>query len=243
MSIRLMSLVWDVEFPTATQMLVALKLADYANDDGASIFPANSTLAAKARCSESTVKVTLKALRSAGILRLVRQGGNGPKDTNEWSLNVSMLIALAKGEATISGCSDVIEIDGYMDELPLDFKGSTKGSNSDPLVSTRGQTGALRGQPAGSKGSAGRPQSINNHHKDSSDAQERASDECARAPCALPAITVEHGTAAHSAWVEHLVATGRASVAKEARQGTIIVSARWPTSDAQFHGMARRTTA
>ena len=43
MSIKLMSIVWEVPFPTATQMLVCLKLADYANDDGTSIFPANTT--------------------------------------------------------------------------------------------------------------------------------------------------------------------------------------------------------
>ena len=30
MSIRLMSLVWEIPFPTSTQMLLALKLADHA---------------------------------------------------------------------------------------------------------------------------------------------------------------------------------------------------------------------
>lgn len=184
MSIRLMTLVWEVPFPTATQMLVCLKLADYANDLGGSIFPANGTLAEKARCSESTVKVTIKALRACGLLYLVRAGGNGPRDTNEWMLNVPMLKALADGAATIKGCSDTLEIDGFdgdvSDVQDSENKGSEKGSKTDPLGGVRGQSGELRGQPTGAKGSAGKPQSINNHQIETSGTRERASDKDAR---------------------------------------------------------------
>lgn len=181
-----MSVVWEVPFPTATQMLICLKLADYANDHGGSIFPANSTLADKARCSESTVKVTIKALRACGILHLVRAGGNGPRDTNEWVLNVPMLKALADGSAVITGCSDTLEIDGFSVEVSdvqePENKGSEKGSKINPFTTVRGQSGELRGQPTGAKGSAGKPQSINNHQKDTSGSRESASDEGARSP-------------------------------------------------------------
>lgn len=194
MSIRLMSVVWEVPFPTATQMLICLKLADYANDDGGSIFPANGTLADKARCSESTVKVTIKALRSCGLLCLVRQGGNGPRDTNEWMLNVPMLKALADGSATIGGCSDTLEIDGFSGGDPMENKGSEKGSKTNPFTELRGQSGELRGQPTGSKGSAGKPQPINNHQIDTSGSRGRAGDEGAR-------------TSAHEA-VPHLIVRG-----------------------------------
>ena len=34
MSIRLMTLVWDVRWPTQNHLLVMLKLADHANDEG-----------------------------------------------------------------------------------------------------------------------------------------------------------------------------------------------------------------
>lgn len=190
MSIRLMSVVWEVPFPTATQMLVCLKLADYANDHGGSIFPANGTLADKARCSESTVKVTLKALRACGLLCLVRAGGNGPRDTNEWMLNVPMLKALADGSATITGCSDTLEIDGFAGDVSdvqdSENKGSEKGSKTDPLGRLRGQSGELRGQPTGSKGSAGKPQSINNHQIETSGTRERASDKDARSSRSTP---------------------------------------------------------
>ncbi|NOU07114.1 MAG: helix-turn-helix domain-containing protein [Hyphomicrobiaceae bacterium] len=239
MSIRLMSVVWEVPFPTATQMLICLKLADYANDHGGSIFPANSTLADKARCSESTVKVTIKALRACGLLYLVRAGGNGPRDTNEWMLNVPMLKALADGTATMSGCSDTLEIDGFEGEVSnvqdYENKGSEKGSKTDPLSGVRGQSGELRGQPTGAKGSAGKPQSTNNHHLDSSGAPKRASDKGARAPGAQAnprpsqMIAKADCPSEYEAWLEHYRKYGTKGQVKFFEDhGQVLAPTMWP---------------
>lgn len=234
-----MSLVWEVPFPTATQMLVCLKLADYANDLGGSIFPARGTLADKARCSDSTVKVTLKALRACGLLCLVRAGGNGPRDTNEWMLNVPLLKALSDGSATITGCSDTLEVDGFHSEVPgaqdSENKGSEKGSKTDPLDTVRGQSGELRGQPTTRKGSVGNPQSTNNHHLDSSGAPERASGKGARAPGAQAnlsphqMITKADCPDEYAAWLEHYRKHGTKGQVKFFEDyGQVLAPTMWP---------------
>lgn len=229
MSVRMMTLVWDVPFPTSTQMLIALKLADYSNDHGTSIFPANETLANKARCSETTVKTTLKVFRECGLLHLLRKGGNGPKDTNEWALNVPLLRALGTGDCTIEGCSTVLEIAG---ELPVD----NKGSNSDPLAAVRGQSDGLRGQPTGSKGSAHGPQTINNHQIESPDrVRDQKNDDFDLKGSGRPAqpelrITATDG----SRWLAWLGTMTPADVARAETAGEIFTTANWPREDAKL---------
>lgn len=224
-----MTLVWDVPFPTSTQMLIALKLADYSNDHGTSIFPANETLANKARCSETTVKTTLKVFRECGLLHLTRKGGNGPKDTNEWALNIPLLRALGTGDCTIEGCSTVLEIAG---ELPVD----NKGSNSDPLATVRGQSDGLRGQPIGPKGSAHGPQTINNHQIEPPDRarakKNDALDLKGSGKTAQPEIhlTVRDG----SKWEAWLGTMTPADVARAEASGEIYTTANWPREDARL---------
>ncbi len=82
MSIRVMSLVWEINFPTHSQKLIALKLADYASDHGASIFPAVSTLARHTGSDERTVQRVMKAFRDCGLIELVKEGGAGPNYLN-----------------------------------------------------------------------------------------------------------------------------------------------------------------
>lgn len=246
MSIKLMSIVWEVPFPTSTQMLIALKLADYANDDGTSIFPANETLATKARCSETTVKTTLKVLRDCGLLVLVKQGGSGPRSTNEWSLNVAMLKALASGQMTIDGCSTVLEIDG---EEPVD----NKGSEFAPLDELRGQSEGLRGQSTGSKGSAHRPQPFTNHQLEPS-TRERASEalnlDLKGSGKAQFELTPADG-AKWDAWIDHLAKGDNPGLAAQAREsGLILTSSKWPAEGSRVyrvahpkHGLADRSKA
>ena len=223
MSIRMMTIVWDVPFPTSTQMLIALKLADYSNDHGTSIFPANETLASKARCSESTVKTTLKVFRACGLLMLLKQGGSGPKSTNEWALNVPLLKALASGICTIDGCSTVLEIDG---EMPVE----NKGSEFDPLDQKRGQFDALRGQPTDAKGSAHRPQSTNNHQIDPSTREgARKADDLILKRSGEPEIAVSVGEMQWESWIAHLSEHDPPKAEQAKAAGQIFVTGRWPS--------------
>jgi hypothetical protein len=102
MSIRLMSEIWDIEFPTSTQLLIALKLADYANDEGDSIYPAKSTIARKAQCSERSVFRVIGAFLDCGLLELIREGG-GRGNTVEYGLNLPLIAELKNGTKRLEG--------------------------------------------------------------------------------------------------------------------------------------------
>jgi hypothetical protein len=194
MSIALMSVVWRVPFPTSAQMLIALKLADYANDEGAKIYPSKATLAAQARCSESTVKATLRLFREAGLLIVIEAGGQGPHDTTRYQLNVGLINALATGEVLVSGTSTELVF-----EWPEDSE--KKGSELDPLA-FQGVSGLpVRGQWAARKGSVGNPQSTINHQEPP--ARERAG-ATQSAPASRAAEKTIRVTSADPGWPQWL---------------------------------------
>jgi len=57
------------ESPLEVAILVAL--ADFADDDGASVFPSVETLARRARCSRRSAERALRALRDRGVIKPV----------------------------------------------------------------------------------------------------------------------------------------------------------------------------
>lgn len=182
MSIRLMSLVWDIPFPTSTQMLLALKLADHAEDDGSSVYPGKASLAERARCSVSTVKNTLRLMREAGLLIVVREGGKrGPHDTTEYQINVGLLKAISDGLVMITGNSDSIV-------LAWSESSGNMGSEFDPVRFYPGSGQAVPGQPADATRVAGSPQLINKHHYPSARARagEPKSSPASLAPATKP---------------------------------------------------------
>lgn len=188
MSIRLMSLIWEIEFPTHAQKLVALKLADYAADNGSSIFPAVNTIAKHTGSDERTVQRVLKAFRGCGLLELVKEGGTGPKSTNQWMLNVPLLVALAYGECAITGSASELEIEGETKGDILSSKGDIL-SADDALRVTNSR---LRVASTTSKGGSGATQSTNNHQLDSS-TRERA--------CAIESATAHRAEGESAALV------------------------------------------
>lgn len=159
MSIRLMSVVWEIDFPTQSQKLIALKLADYASDNGASIFPAVNTIAKHTGCDERTVQRVMKAFRACGFLSLIKEGGTGPKATNQWQLNVPVLVSLAyKDWRFVGGAADLeIEGEGMGDIL------SDKGDILSADEALRVTNTTLRVTPVSAKGDTGVTQSTNNH--------------------------------------------------------------------------------
>lgn len=237
MSIRLMTMVWDITFPTQAQKLIMLKLADYASDAGGSIFPATETLADKSGCDERTAQRALKAFRDVGLINLVRQGGNGPKDTNEWKLNVQLLGWLAEGVVSLVGGATTLEIDGEIPSVMGDTLSPSKGDNKGDILSSRVTSDPKRVTPVSAKGGNGVTQSVNNHQIEPSCAHERASDGTARAPSAskpVPQFTVTPDDPSWSSWLKWMNENGHdalAEAAEEARR--IIVHSRWPKPDSQ----------
>lgn len=219
-----MTLVWDVQFPTQSQLLIALKLADFANDDGSSVYPSRNRLAANCQCSESTVKNTLRAFREIGLLHVVEEGGNGPRDTTKYAWNMRLVGALIDGDCSIRGGATDLEIE-WSEAV------DNKGSKFDPLEPVRGQSDELRGQPVAAKGATGYPQPINTHHKEPS-ARERAGATQTAPAVARPLIVVRAGDISWSAWLD-VIATraGEASKLAAERSGCITAAGRWPRAD------------
>lgn len=75
MSIKLMAQLWEHADVTGSELLVLLALADFANDDGSSIYPAMKTIASKARLSVDQARRVVHKLIDSGVLELVEQGG------------------------------------------------------------------------------------------------------------------------------------------------------------------------
>lgn len=91
MSIHVTSTVWRHFVGTGGELLLALALADYADDAGESIFPSIQTLAAKTRQSESTVKRQLREFRASGWLLSVAGASGGRHNTREHRINPDWL--------------------------------------------------------------------------------------------------------------------------------------------------------
>ena len=231
-----MTLVWDIPFPTQAQKLIALRLADYASDDGGSVFPARDTIADKVGCGESTVKRTLRAFRSCGLLQLVREGGGARTSTNEWLINVPLLKALAEGECRIEGGADEITIEG---EAPCAEPVDVGGAILTPLNGEGGPSGAQGGPRVTRRGATSGPQLTNNHQLDSSGAGARASDaDASRAPRAeklAPSITVRR---TDPSWDDWVASVDLETAERMQRAGEFAATKRWPGGDARIVSLA-----
>lgn len=90
MSAKLSGMVFDRYPVGGGEMLLALKLADNAHDDGTHIFPSVATMAEKTRQSERAVQYQLRRMQKSGWLILVRPargGRNGAGYPAEYRIN------------------------------------------------------------------------------------------------------------------------------------------------------------
>lgn len=142
MSAFLLGIGFRADMGTCARKLVLLKLIDACEDDGSRIFPAISTIARAAQCSSRQVQRELQAFREIGLIRLVREGGKGPRSTNEYALDLDLLTRLGKeGWAIVTAAGTVAEAENKGDTVsPLDD--GEKGDTGD----------AVRVTPATDKG-------------------------------------------------------------------------------------------
>lgn len=235
-----MTTVWKVPFPTSTQMVIALKLADHAKDDGADIFPGRSSLAARARCSESTVKTTLKLLREAGILIVVEEGGTkGPHHTTRYQMNVPLLEAIAKGDLDLSGSSDSLKIEWSEDS-------GKRGSKFDPLEFYPGSRLSTPGQPAVATRVASPPQTITNHKEPSKRASAQSCNSNFGSEGGRMAIALSQSSdpAEWKAWMEWLAKKGRDDLLSAAQAaGRMTTGSRWPRAESPVPTINRPITS
>lgn len=96
MSVKIMAMVFAGKFGTPTRKVLALALADHADDDGASIYPSIARLAEKCEIDRRTVQRQLRAFEEEGLLAVVSLGGTRGKDTREWKFDLTKLAILAE---------------------------------------------------------------------------------------------------------------------------------------------------
>ncbi|MBU9581350.1 helix-turn-helix domain-containing protein [Burkholderia multivorans] len=87
MSIKVQTMVWDRYPGEDHELLLALKLADYCDDNGEHIFPSIETMAEKTRRSARAVQYQIKSMVERGWLILVANAGGGRGRTCEYRIN------------------------------------------------------------------------------------------------------------------------------------------------------------
>jgi hypothetical protein len=92
MSGKIVGMVFDFYPARGNELLLAVKLADNAHDDGTHIFPAVATLADATRQSERSVQYQIQRMLASGWLELVREArgggrGGGPGRAREYRIN------------------------------------------------------------------------------------------------------------------------------------------------------------
>lgn len=185
-------LCYRAKFGCPKRKAVAVAMGDHAHDDGTSIYPSVRRLSAKVEWSERTVQRVLRELEAIGVLVVVEVGGNGPKDTREWSFDMEILSDLADGHLEIVDKGDC--------ESPIE------GDSLSPIELLRVSTRPIRVTGSTPKGDSAVTRTLTNH-KEPSGARVRASDKSARASAAQaePASTIQITRAEHpeafAAWL------------------------------------------
>lgn len=145
MSVEVMSQVFKRYPNGGGEMLLALALADHADDLGCNVFPSVQRLAEKTRQSLRTVQYQLRKMEAEGWLVLVSSGGKGAGDTREYQINSDWL----------SGVD--------FSDLPKAEK-QNKGANFAPLEGCNPEQ--IRVQSGANKGAiAVAPESSDNHQR------------------------------------------------------------------------------
>lgn len=94
MSVKAMSLVWDLDCPARlgqkefkpSHKYVLIAYADHADHNGKNIYPAVATIARKTGLDDRTVQRLTHDLKEMGLLV---EDGEGPRGTNRWALPYS----------------------------------------------------------------------------------------------------------------------------------------------------------
>ena len=225
-----MSLVWEIKFPTLSQKVTLLKLADHATDEGEGVFPANDSLAYQLGSEKRSVQRWIKSLEQAELITLVHRGGNGPGDTNRWQINVDNVIALALREKSLEGQNgDLYLVDKKDDNLP-------------PSIFARVTRAAVRVQSTTHKGDTGVTRTTNNHQLESSRACARGSED-PPAPSARgkPKLVIAQSDPQWSRWMAHLHEKGDADLLDAVvLAGQVEASSRWPGPEVEIFTKASK---
>lgn len=137
MSIRIMTFVWDMDLTNPIRKLIALKLADNANDEGV-CWPSIPTIARQANCSERSVKTHISNLVESGFMSIRKSKGRN----NVYQIDTSALFAPVRQIPDTSAGDSlpvVQEIPKPVQELPPNHK---EPSNKPSINNIKGKPNA-----------------------------------------------------------------------------------------------------
>jgi hypothetical protein len=100
MSIHVISPVMRKRWGSPSRKIVAIKLADVANEDGTSIYPSIHTVASEAELSERQVQRIIDDFRKSGLLIVVRQGGGRNRPT-EYRFDLEAIERLPEAKPSV----------------------------------------------------------------------------------------------------------------------------------------------
>ncbi len=95
MSLDVAKLMWRLDMPSSVK-LVAVRLADYANDDGSNVYPGVERLADECGISQRSVQRHLRHFENLGILVVVANAGGGRGRATEFRIDVERVTQLCR---------------------------------------------------------------------------------------------------------------------------------------------------
>ena len=234
MSVRISALVWDADFPTQSQKLVALKLADHASDDGGNIYPAVASIAARTGCGRSTVIDVLNVFKDCGLLIEVAKRTNAP---TIYRFHTGALKAISMGLLKLVGSAKGIVIEETTEDATQDPESETLLADAVPSPQGGPVSGPLarlgvqlvdgrvqwldRGGPT-----AGPKPSLNHQEPSKSETSKIDLNKEEKPRPARPAIVIRRSDQSQwAAWLSFLPAD-KAAAAEF--WGEVVADSRWP---------------
>lgn len=138
MSVKVMTAVFERYPVGGGEMILALALADHADDDGKRVFPSVDSLMKKTRQARRTVQYQLRRMEESGWLILVNSGNGGRNQHREYRINLDWINGGELSESENKGAENapLNESENGANNAPLnnDEKGASddiKGANDD----------------------------------------------------------------------------------------------------------------
>lgn len=107
MSIAIMSQLFKAHLGSTNRKMLAVRLADFADDDGKGIWPTVGRLAQETELSERSVQRILAEFVEEGLLVVVRKGGSKPGEATRYDFNMAALARLKASKTALDGCHGV----------------------------------------------------------------------------------------------------------------------------------------
>jgi pyocin large subunit-like protein len=107
MSIAVMSRIFKKQLGSSSRKMLAVRLADFADDNGRGIWPSVGKLARETDMSERTVQRLLRDFVDENLLIVVSTASGRPGETTRYNFNMNVLHGLPDTDIAADGCHGV----------------------------------------------------------------------------------------------------------------------------------------